>query len=55
MKSGRRLTMASSEANPPKVKSRSPAAFSSPVSVSSDPTKLSLPATQPRRDNGSTR
>ena len=53
--SGFRLTIASSDANPPKAKPRSPAALNSPVSVSSEPTKLSLPATQPRRDSGSTR
>jgi hypothetical protein len=55
MKSGRKFTIASSEANPPKAKPRSPAALRNPVSPSSEPTKLSLPATQPRRDNGSTR
>ena len=33
MKSGRKLTIASSEANPPKLKPRSPAALSSPVSA----------------------
>ena len=36
MKSGLRLTIASSEANPPKVKPRSPAALNSPVSASSE-------------------
>ena len=34
---------------------RSPAALNSPVSVSSELTRLSLPDTQPRRDSGSTR
>ena len=52
---GRTFTIVSSEANPPKAKPSSPAALNRPVSASIEPTKLSLPATQPRRDSGNTR
>ena len=55
IKSGFKFTIASSEANPPKATPSSPAALNSPVSVSNELSRLSLPDTQPRRDSGSTR
>src|SRR5437879_1547294 len=49
MKSGFRLTIASSEAYPPEATPRSPAALNSPSAVRSGLSKLALPCTRPRR------